>query len=115
MENNTTYLRPASAVMTLPDPESMKSSTDVQVGGTMQWRTETHGYPMFHIRFLGPNPFDDEQDKCLMGSDLAPVVVRLKTLGDYEYEIWQMKDERSEPTKDGPHKFSVRSCPGCHP
>ncbi len=114
METSEESLRPSSVVMTLPDPKSMKVCADGQIGGTFQWRTETHDHPSFEIRFRGENPVDDDQDRSFPGDDMKPVVIRLNKLGNYEYDIYQ-KGAKGDPVSSGPHPFSVRECKGCNP
>ena len=114
MQAENEYLRPAGVVMTLPDPRSKKYAMDGQRGGTCQWRTETHDHPTFEISFEGLNPFDEVTDQIFRGSDLAPVVLRLNSLGEFRYNILQM-GVNGEVSKSGPHTFNVRECRGCNP
>ena len=114
MESNQEQLRPSGVVMTLPDPKSKKVCIDGQQGGTFQWRTETHEHSSFEIRFRGSNPVDDTPNQSFNGDDLNPVVIRLKRLGYYEYEICQT-DAKGHATTSGPHTFSVHVCHGCYP
>ena len=109
------YLRPTSVVLTVPDPDDLKCVTDVQQGGTMQWRTETHAYPSFEIRFVGKNPQDDVLNSVFSGTDTAPVVLRLHNTGDvFTYTLEQFKKDGTW-LHGGEHQFSVRTCNGCHP
>jgi hypothetical protein len=91
--NSEPYSRPACAVITIPDPDIMPVAIHVEQGGTLQWRTDTHNYPKFEIRFSGANPSNDDKDLILTGDDLKPVTIRLKTVGDYEYVIWHYTKE----------------------
>jgi hypothetical protein len=107
--------RPLSTVITLPDPDSMSVSDRAEEGGTLQWRTESHHYPEFEIRFQGPNPFNSETDLVLKGSDANPVVIRIPIMskGVYSYMVRHIKEDGT--CKDtGPMKFIIH-CLGCPP
>ena len=106
--------RRAGFVITVPDPDAMEPEVWANVGGTVQWRTETHFYPHFEVHFLGMDPCGGE-NSCFKGSDVAPVVIRLQFEGEYEYEIWQGKKPNSISVKHRPHRFKVRSCTVCQP
>ncbi len=113
MNEETEVMRPVSMVLTLPDPDKMKASSYVEVGGTMQWRTESHQYTEFEIEFIGRNPLDDSKSLKLTGDDLNPVVLRMTTANDdYSYMLRQRKP--GGPWKEtGPFAFSVKSCNWC--
>ena len=105
--------RPACMVITIPDPDNIPVSAHAEKGGTLQWRTETHRYPGFEIRFEGPNPFNEEKDLVLKGSDVKPVVMRLNTIGEnYKYAIRHIKKDGT-CVDSGPRMFNVRICVGC--
>ena len=105
--------RPSSGVITLPDPDDMPFSIHAEKGGTLQWRTETHNYPEFEIRFQGPNPSNAENNLVLKGSDVKPVVIRLNTIGEnYKYTIRRIKKDGA-CIDSGPVMFNVRICVGC--
>jgi hypothetical protein len=91
--NSAPYSRPLCEVITVPDPDIMPVASHVEQGGTLQWRTDTHNYPKFEIRFAGANPFNADKDLILTGDDLKPVTIRLNTVGDYEYVIWHYKKD----------------------
>jgi hypothetical protein len=105
--------RPLSIVITVPDPDNMLVSDRAEEGGTLQWRTESHRYPEFEIRFQGANPFNTETDLILKGSDDEPVVEHIVTKGVYSYAVRHIKkDGTSKDT--GPMKFIIH-CLGCPP
>jgi hypothetical protein len=105
--------RPLSIVITVPDPDNMSVSDRAEEGGTLQWRTESHRYPKFEIRFQGANPFNTETDLILKGSDDEPVVEHIVTKGVYSYTVRHIKkDGTSKDT--GPMKFVIH-CIGCPP
>jgi hypothetical protein len=105
--------RPACMVITIPDPDNMPVSAHAERGGTLQWRTETHRYPEFEIRFQGSNPFNAEKDLVLKGSDDKPVVLRLNTVGEnYKYTIRHINKDGT-CVDSGPRMFNVRICIGC--
>lgn len=111
----TSYSRPSCTVVTVPDPDNMPVSTHAQKGGTLQWRTDTHNYPSFEIRFIGANPFDGEQDVILLGSQDKPVVIRLDTVKDgYQYTVRHFKKDGT-CVDTGVFLFNVHPCPGCPP
>ena len=115
MEKDKVYDRPVCAVITLPDPDQMPVTHEVQTTGTIQWRTDTHQYSMFQVRFIGPNPEDEVSDKVLHGSDTAPVVLRLNKAGKrYEYEVSQFSSSGGQITSPV-IAFRVQPCDGCHP
>jgi hypothetical protein len=107
--------RPLSTVITVPDPDNTPFSNHAEQGGTLQWRTESHHYPEFEIRFQGANPSNADTDLVLKGSDVQPVVIRLNTVGDhYQYTVRHYKkDGTCEET--GPVVFIVTKCLGCPP
>jgi hypothetical protein len=110
--NSEPYSRPLCAVVTIPDPDIMPVACHVEQGGTLQWRTDTHSYPKFEIRFQGPNPSNADKDLILTGDDLQPATIRLNTVGDYEYMICQYhKDGTIRRT--GVFKFRASPCGGC--
>ena len=112
--NSEPFSRPISTVITVPDPDAMPVSSHAEKGGTLQWRTDTHNYPKFEIRFQGANPFNADMNQILSGDDLQPVTIRLKTVGDFEYTIRHYKKDGS--SKDiVRQKFRVTPCTGCPP
>jgi|HubBroStandDraft_6_1064221.scaffolds.fasta_scaffold220175_2 hypothetical protein len=114
-ENKKENDRPLSIVITVPDPDNMSVSDRVEEGGTLQWRTESHRYPEFEIRFQGPNPFNTETNLILKGSDTNPVVIRIPLMSQdiYSYTVRHIKkDGTSKDT--GPMKFVIH-CLGCPP
>jgi hypothetical protein len=106
--------RPSSTVITVPDPDNMPVSSNVEKGGTIEWRTDTHNYPNFEIRFQGANPFDTTPDLVLTGSDEKPVIMRLNTLGhDYAYKVRHHHKKDRSHRDTGVFKFNVNPCRGC--
>jgi hypothetical protein len=104
--------RPSSTVITIPDPDNMPVSVHAEQGGTHQWRTDTHNYPQFKIRFPNYNPFNDYTNQTFDGSNVKPVVLPLKNVGNFEYTVQQMKEDGT--CKDsGPFLFYVYPCKGC--
>jgi hypothetical protein len=114
MPDELEFHRPLSTVVTVPDPDNMPVSAHGEKGGTLQWRTDTHAYPEFEIRFHGANPANEHKDHILKGSDIQPVVIRLDVIGDYQYTIRHYKKDRT-CTDTGPVTFSVVRCLGCPP
>ena len=116
MNSATKYLA-KSVVITLLDPESMPTSHEEK--GTMEWRTESHRFPNFEIRFRGENPEDKTIDRVLRGSDTQPVVIRLNRPNQtYEYTIAQFDENSEEPkgiSPPPPRSFRVESCSACYP
>jgi hypothetical protein len=108
--------RPLSTVVTVPDPDNMPVSAQGEQGGTLQWRTDTHNYPEFEIRFQGANPSNEHKikDHILKGSDIQPVVIRLDVIGNYQYTIRHYKKDKT-CTDTGPVTFSVVRCLACPP
>jgi hypothetical protein len=114
-ENTNENDRPLSIVITVPDPDNMSGSDRAEEGGTLQWRTESHRYPEFEIRFKGPNPFNTETDLVLKGSDVNPIVIRIpiESRAVYSYSVRHYKKDGT--CKDtGPMKFIIH-CIGCPP
>jgi hypothetical protein len=109
------YSRPSCTVVTVPDPDNMPVSMHVQKGGTLQWRTDTHNYPNFEIRFKGSNPFNEEQDLVLQGSDDEPVIMRLNTVKDDYFYIVRHFRKDGTCVDTGTFMFNVHPCPGCPP
>jgi hypothetical protein len=107
--------RPLSIVITVPDPDNMSVSDRAEEGGTLQWRTESHQYPEFEIRFKGPNPFNTETNLILKGSDAKPVVEHIKaeSKGVYSYQVRHIKKDGS--FKDTEVRRFVIHCIGCPP
>lgn len=106
--------RRSSLIITVPDPDEMEPEIWADVGGTLQWRSETHFYPYFEVHFLGKDPCGGK-DSCFRGNDVAPVVIRPEIEGEFKYEIWQFKSPGSHPKKHPPKRFKVRSCFPCQP
>ncbi len=114
MTTNNKFSRPFSTVMTVPDPDNMSVASHAEQSGTFQWRTDTHNYPNFEVRFIGPNPSNGEDDLILPGSDTEPVIIRLNTVDDYRYGIRHYgKDGDFKDT--GPFLLRVNPCNGCPP
>jgi len=111
------YSRPLNSVITVPDPDRTPVSSHAEQGGTLEWRTDTHNYPNFEIHFKGANPFDpDHDDLVLPGSDVNPVVIRLKTAGKhYQYAVRHISKDGKCSVDSGPFEFYVYPCRGCPP
>jgi len=114
MPNVPKYDRPSNLVITVPDPDNMPVSSYAEKGGTLQWRTDTHQYPNFEIRFQGSNPSNARKNLVLKGSDVQPVVLRLKTTGAFKYTIRHIKKDGTH-VDIGPINANVHPCPGCPP
>lgn len=107
------YSRPFCSVITVPDPDRMPVAAHVEQGGTLQFRTDTHKYTTFEIRFQGPNPFDETQNEVFAGSDVQPVVGRLMKVGtEYKYTVRHFKDDGTS-VDSGTFAFNVNPCRGC--
>jgi len=115
MPNTPEFHRPLSAVITLPDPDNRAVAAHAQQGGTLEWRTDSHYYPNFEIRFLGPNPSNDEEDFVFKGSDVQPVVVRLNRVGEYLYMVRHNHEKDGSHKDTGPHPTNVTPCHACPP
>jgi hypothetical protein len=113
MTTESKFDRPLSTVITVPDPDNLLVTSRAEQGGILQWRTDTHRFPKFEIRFEGPNPSNKKMNLVLEGSDVKPVVIRLKIIGDYKYNIRHIGKNKSVDT--GPFAASVHSCQGCPP
>ena len=114
MATKTKASRPLCTVISVPDPDNLAVCGHVEQGGTLQWRTDTHNYPKFEIRFEGANPSDAKKNQVLPGSDLKPVVIPLKKTGDFKYTVRHYKKDGTN--KDtGPVLFRVTPCPNCPP
>ena len=115
MPNTSEFHRPLSAVITLPDPDNRMVSALAQQGGTLEWRTDSHHYPNFEIRFLGPNPSNDEEDSVFKGSDVQPVVIRLNKVGEYKHTVRHIREKDGSCIDTGPHPTNVTPCHACPP
>jgi hypothetical protein len=104
--------KPLSAIVTVPDPDSKPVATHVEVGGTLQWRSDSPNYPRFEIQFVGPNPFNDNENDKFDGENLRPVVMHLKKTGEYHYKIKHIRHDGTEAST-GPSHFVVNRCIGC--
>lgn len=110
---SNSYSRPFCAAITVPDPDNLPVSNYAEVGKTLEWRSGSHNYPDFEIRFQGLNPFNATEDLVLKRSDEEPAVIRLNTIGDnYESTVRHYKkDGTSRDT--GIFAFNVNPCRGC--
>jgi hypothetical protein len=113
-KTKTTPGRPLCTVISLPDPDNLLVSSHGEQGGTLQWRTDTHNYPRFEIRFDGANPSNSKKDQVLSGSDLKPVVILLKKTGDFNYTVRHFKNDGTF-LDTGPIPFRSTPCPVCPP
>jgi hypothetical protein len=106
--------KPVSAVITVPDPDNSPFTVHVEVGGTLQWRSDSYNYPHFEVEFIGANPANKKLNAKFAGGNLKPVVIPLKTTGDYLYNIRHQK--KNGPVKSsGPSSARVVPCTGCPP
>jgi hypothetical protein len=113
MPNTPKFHKPLSTVITVPDPSNMSVSAHAEQGGTFEWRTDSHQYPEFEVRFQGPNPSNEQKDLVLQGSDLQPVVMRLNTVGNYQYMIRHKNNTTGNQKDTGPYPGNVNPCRGC--
>jgi len=112
MESNQGKFRPASAVVTLPDPDNSSTSSYVEIGGTLEIRCDSPNYPTFHVIFQGANPSDKEEGHVFEGSIHQPLVIRIEKEGDFDYTVVHFPKHEGRPI----HVFNksrARSCPGC--
>ena len=114
MNANDSHHRPASVVITIPDPENAPVTSHAEIGGRVEWRCETPHYPKFEIIFENKNPFNDDGTFTATGNIDQPVVCEIKNKGDYTYKI------RHHHHKDGaPFEwvcdFRSVPCRGCPP
>jgi hypothetical protein len=104
--------KPASAVITVPDPGNSPSAVHVEMGGTLQWRNDSYNYPDFEIEFIGDNPADEHSNAIFTGDNLNPVVIHAKKTGKYKYNIRHKKADGSEWVW-GPIQAYVVPCQDC--
>jgi hypothetical protein len=104
--------KPVSAVITVPDPDDSPYTVHAEKGGTLQWRNDSFNYPYFEVEFIGANPANQKLNAKLAGSNLKPVVIHLKSTGDYHYKILHKKKDGTEKSS-GPSAARVTPCTGC--
>jgi hypothetical protein len=114
---------PVSALVTLSDPTTGSSlsaktiSTPIEneVFGYMEWRTESHAYPLFEITFMGKNPFNKTKNYVALGAIDKPVVLQAVKPGSYKYTISQRQPDGTGTVKGGEIPYNVKNCPSCVP
>jgi hypothetical protein len=114
---------PESALVTLSDPTTGSSlsanakSTPVEneVFGYMEWRTESHAYPLFEITFKGKNPFNETKNYVALGAIDKPVVLQAVKPGNYKFTISQRQPDGTGTVTGGELAFNVKNCPNCIP
>jgi len=115
MANTQTYRKPASAVVTLPDPDQAWNSSHAEIGGTLEFRSESVNYPTFQVIFDEDNPSDKEKGHVFEGSIDRPLVIRLKKEGEFAYTVLYF-DINGGPTEIIVRNATrVQPCPGCAP
>jgi hypothetical protein len=106
-------------VVTLPDPRYLPipAASHVDVGGTVQWRSETIDYPRFDIVFPpGKNPFNDDLSNTgfvAKGGILNPVVLEAKNYGEYPYAVVQYPLDGGDPVESVSGPINAHVCTGC--
>jgi len=112
VEVDVVKTKPASPVVTVPDPDDdpvTPVKTWGEVGGTVQFRIDSISYPEFSIKFIGPNPMNDEEHFIVSGNKLEPRAFKLNTAGDYFYTV------SYSPLTLGPYVLVVAACRWCKP
>jgi hypothetical protein len=114
MASNQSYRKPASAVITLPDPDFAYADILAEKGGTLEIRCESPNSPTFHVVFAGDNPSDKEEGHVFEGSIHQPVVIPLLKEGDFRYDVTHFHLHRGEPIiwHIRIHILPCNGCPG---
>ncbi len=115
MTSDTTYRKPISAVITVPDPDNTPCTGHAEQGGTLEWRSEAPNYPEFEVIFAGTNPYDDKIDDVLRGTTTKPIVVRLDKTGEFTYTV-RHYHKNGKPCDTQQFDVHIQPCPkGCPP
>jgi len=111
----------ASVMFTLHDPDEPSKSNHAEVGGTVTWKSASLNYPEFEIAFMGANPFNNTKDARFKGAQDQPVVLELKTSGQFLYVVRHRK-QTGECKDCGPFCIGIAPvdeffghCKGCPP
>jgi len=107
-------LKPTSAVIELPDPDTTPSCWHLEEGGILEVRSNAPNYTHFSVEFVGTNPFSNAP---LKGSTNSPVVIPIpaKSQGEYEFTIRQEHNEDQNKHRRQTIRFNVHPCKGCPP
>ena len=115
MKSKNKQHSPLSVVITLPDPDDFRVLPIAEVGGTMEWRTESVNYPDFELHFKGENPENDTPDLVRKGSRQQPVVLRVTKTGTFEYTVRHCKKNGGGFIEGESFAGRVVPCPHCAP
>jgi len=109
------YQRPASAVVTLADPDNSWTRPHAEIGGTLEIRCESPNHPTFEVIFSEGNPFNKEMRHVFEGSIHQPVIIPLLHGGDFAFTVLHYAEHK----KGDPIKWvfwtRVTPCPECNP
>ncbi len=61
--------KPVSAVITVPDPDDSPFIVHAEMGGTLQWRSDSINFPHFEIQFIGSNPTNNKENEKIEGGN----------------------------------------------
>jgi hypothetical protein len=114
MTSNQSYRRPASAVVTLPDPDDAYAGIHAEIGGTLEIRCESPNNPTFQVTLAGDNTSDEEQSQVFEGSIHRPVVIPLLKEGNFRYTVKHHHVRKGEPVilHIDIHILPCNGCPG---
>ncbi len=114
MTKSPSYRRPASAVVTLPDPDNAYSGIHVEIGGTLEIRCESPNYPNFQVIFDGADPSGKEEGHVFEGSIHQPIVIPVIKEGDFSYTVLHYHRHGGDPfrRKNDVHSVPCKACTG---
>lgn len=100
-------------IITVPDPEKKPMASHAEVGGWMEWKSDSRDYPRFEIYFPDTNPFDESKGYTKSGTVDAPVILHPQKGGHYKYHVKHYPARQGPPIDSGPFLASVHPCIGC--
>jgi hypothetical protein len=112
MAGDVKYSKPTFSLITVPDPEELAMCNHAEVGGILQWRSESLSYPEFDIEFVGPVPYDGPDGDVLTGSVENPIIKKATKEGIYQYNVVH-KCEGKPPIRKGMFYSNIHPCIGC--
>ncbi len=93
------FTNPRSAVITVPDPDNLPITSYSEVGGIVEFRSDSPHYPYFEIQFMHTEPDNDLGGQTFTGAHQSPVTIAMDRVGDYTYMVTYLTEEVYEYRK----------------